>query len=393
MLALCGLIFLAACNSVPARSSRLTNQKRRIDTALLQGSSSADWPVFGYDPGHTGYVDSLVHSRRIEGKLLWTQKFGPLFSSPVAGLGMLFISSTDGNLYALKQASGTVVWRASLGDYLTDATPALEGQVLFVSVHSSALEALDAHTGQVYWTFETNEKIQAPPLVFGSRVLLASRTTLWTLDASSGQLIWKFHRGVSAWPTTGSPTAAGGVVYFSLGTGTQLWALNLVNGHVLWSFNTGDRITSAALVGGDTIYLATWHGNVFALKRADGKKIWSYSLNPNLDQSVVDGVGGSMALADGYLYVGDYRGTLLSIDAARGIVTWRFATGAQILATPVIVAGFIYVGSGDGYFYALDSRTGRPAWRYQTGEIRASASLASGHLYVGSLNGMMYAFV
>ena len=370
----------------------MTNHNRRIDAALLQGSSSGDWPMFGYDPGHSGYVDQVVAPHPVHGKLLWSHKFGPVFSSPVAGLDMLFIASADGYLYALKQASGALVWRTRLGNYLTDSTPALEGQVLFVAVHSSALEALDAHTGQVYWTFETNEKIQAPPLVVGKRVLLASRTTLWALDATSGQLLWKFHRTMSAWPTTGSPTLAGNTVYFGLGSGTQLWALDLGDGHTLWSFDTGDRITSTALVAGDTVYVATWRGSIFALERVNGKKRWSYALNTRQAQSVVDGVGGSMALANGRLYVGDYRGSILSIDASRSSLIWRYATGAQILATPLVASGLVYIGSGDGYFYALDTHSGRPAWRYQTGEIRGSASLANGHLYVGSLNGTVYAF-
>ena len=348
--------------------------------------------MFGYDPEHTGYVDQALASRPVQGKLLWSQKIGPVFSSPVGGLDMLFIASTNGYLYALKQASGALVWQTRLGNYLTDATPALEGQVLFVAVHSSALEALDAHTGQVYWTFETNEKIQAPPLVVGEHVLVASRTTLWALDATNGRLIWRFHRGVSGWPTMGSPAVAGNTVYFGLGSGTQFWALNLENGHILWSFDTGDRLTSTALVAGDSIYVATWHGNIFALERINGKKRWSYALNTSHGQSVVDGVGGSMALAGGHLYVGDYRGSVLNIDAVKGSVTWRYATGAQVLASPVVAAGRVYIGSGDGYFYALDTYSGRPTWRYQTGEIRGSASLANDHLYVGSINGMMYAF-
>jgi outer membrane protein assembly factor BamB len=348
--------------------------------------------MFGYDPGHSGYVDQVVVPHPVQGKLLWSHKFGPVFSSPVAGLDMLFIASADGYLYALKQASGALVWRTRLGNYLTDSTPALEGQVLFVAVHSSSLEALDAHTGQIYWTFETNEKIQAPLLAVGKRVLLASRTTLWALDATSGHLLWKFHRSVGAWPTTGSPTVADNTVYFGLGSGTQFWALDLADGHTLWSFDTGDRITSTALVAGDSVYVATWRGNIFALERVNGKKRWSYALNTSHSQSVVDGVGGSMALANGRLYAGDYRGSILSIDASRGSLIWRYATGAQILATPLVAAGLVYIGSGDGYFYALDTHSGRPAWRYQTGEIRGSASLANGHLFVGSLNGTIYAF-
>lgn len=351
-----------------------------------------DWPMFGYDPGHTGYVDPPVQSHAVQGKLVWSQKIGPIFSSAVAGLGMLFIGSTDGYLYALRQDTGTMVWRNFLHDNLTDSTPALEGQVLFVAVHSTALEALDAHTGQIYWQFETNEKLQAAPLAVNGRVFLATRTTTWTLDAASGKLLWKFHRGVEGWPTTASPTVIGNTVYIGLGSGTQFWALNVANGQVLWSFDTRDRITSSALVANNTIYIATWHGIIYALNRSSGVKLWSYSLNAKLNQTVVDGIAGSMALANGRLYVGDYRGALLCLDALKGRAIWRYATGAEILATPIIASDLVYVGSGDGYFYALDTRTGRPAWRYFTGEVRSSASLANNDIYIGSLNGMMYAF-
>ncbi len=393
LLALGGMLMLTACGSASTPAAPVTNRNRVINARLLLGSTSGDWPVFAYDPGHTGYVDHRANPHAVKGKLLWARHIGPIFSSSVAGLGMLYVSSTDGYLYAFQQDSGSIAWRVRLDNLLTDATPALEGQVLFVSLHSTALEALDAHTGQVYWTFETGEKIQAPPLVVGRRVLIASRMTLWVVDATSGRNIWKFHRGENGWPTTGSPAVAGNVIYVGLGTGTQLWALDLTNGHILWSFDTGDRIASGALAKADTIYVATWRGNIFAINRANGTKRWVYTLNVSHNQNVVDGVAGSMALANGHLYVGGYRGVISCIDVLRGKLIWRFATGAQILATPVVAVGRVYIGSGDGTFYALDTQTGRPAWHYATGEIRASATLANGHLYVGSLSGVVYAFV
>lgn len=392
LLTLIGMITLVACSSATSQSAIATNHNQVIRATLLQGANIGDWPMFGYDTGHTGYVDPLVHPRTIAGKLVWSQTFGPIFSSSVAGLGMLYVASTDGYLYAINQSTGATVWRASVGNYLTNSTPDLEGQVLFIAVRSSSIEALNAHTGQVYWIFNTGEKIQAPPLVAGKRVLLASRTTVWSLDATSGQLLWKFHRGVMGWPTTGSPALASNILYIGLGSATQFWALNVADGHIVWSFNTGDRITSTAVVGTDTVYIATWHGMIFALNRTTGAKLWSYSLNASQSQSVVDGVGGSMALADGRLYVGDYRGSVVCIDALKGKIIWRFATGAQVLATPIVASGLVYVGSSDGYFYALNTRTGRPAWHYHTGEIRSSAMLATNRLYVGSIDGVMYAF-
>lgn len=387
------LVLLAGCGSaVSPRTITPTTHNRVINASLLEGSSSGDWPMFGYDPGHTGFVNQLVQPRAIQGKLIWTRHLISIFSSPVAGLNMLYIASTDGYLYALKQDSGAVVWRIRLDNQLTDATPALEGHVVFVAMHSKAIAAFDANTGQMYWSFDVGEKIQAPPLVVGRRVYVASLTHLWALDAASGQVVWTFKHGASGWPTTGSPAIMGNAVYIGLGTGSQLWALNLADGHVLWSFDTGDRITSSAVVQGNSVYIATWQGKIFALDRVSGKLRWAYALNAVRDQNVVDGVGGSMALANNRLYVGDYRGAISCIDALHGTLIWRFATGAQVLATPVVTSRRMYVGSGDGFFYALDNKTGRPVWRYATDEIRGSASLAGGHLYVGSLNGMMYAF-
>jgi outer membrane protein assembly factor BamB len=394
MVAFTCLLLFTSCSTHTASqtASRTAIQVNHVIAAsLLQGSHIGDWPLFGYDPGHTGYVDAAVQARPIQGKVSWTRQPGSLFSSPIAGQGLVYIASTDGNLYALRQDSGAIVWHTHINSYLTDATPALEGKVLFVAEEGTTLAALNALTGARYWAVPLAEKIQAPPLVVGSRVLVASLTTLWVLDAASGRLLWKYHYGAVGWPTTASPTVVGTTVYFGSGSSTKLWALNLLNGHVLWSFDTHDRITGAAIVQGQMVYVATWQGTIFALARTTGALRWSYALNRG-QQSVVDGVGGSMALADNRLYAGDYRGAIICLDAASGKLEWRYATGAQVLATPIIAAGRVYIGSDDGYFYALDMRTGRPAWRYATGAVRASAALATGLLYVGSLNGTLYAF-
>jgi outer membrane protein assembly factor BamB len=180
------------------------------------------------------------------------------------------------------------------------------------------LEALNAETGALYWTFAISERIEAPPLVYGTRVLVASRTTLWTLNAADGSLLWKFQRGPIGWPTLGVPAVAGNTVYVGLGSGSRLWALDLTNGQIIWAFDTSDRITSAPLVSGGIVYVATWHGEIFALDRTRGTMLWVYTLNSKTQQSVIDGVGGSMALAGGKLYAGDYRGELLCLDGQHG---------------------------------------------------------------------------
>src|ERR1700676_662862 len=174
---LCVVYMLSACGSTtPARkpAAVVTQHNQVIPASLLQGSSVGDWPMFGYDPGHTGHVDARVQPRTLNGTLIWSRVFAPIFSSAVAGLGMVYIASTDGYLYALSQSTGAMIWRAEVGNYLTDSTPALEGQTLFVATHGTTIEALNAHTGKAYWTFALHERIEAPPLAVGSRVLVVS---------------------------------------------------------------------------------------------------------------------------------------------------------------------------------------------------------------------------
>jgi len=97
---------LTACSSSQAGQTNVArkgNHEHVIDVRLLRGSYSDGWPVFGYDAGHTGYGGRQVDHQVVHGHLIWSKKIGPIFSSLVAGLGMLFISSTDGNLYAFRE--------------------------------------------------------------------------------------------------------------------------------------------------------------------------------------------------------------------------------------------------------------------------------------------------
>src|SRR5438270_9521369 len=144
---------LAACGSTTTArkpTAVATPHNRAVPSSLLQGSGIGDWPVFGYDPGHTGYVNGRVQARALNGSVAWSRKFSPIFSSAVAGLGMVYIASTDGYLYALSQSSGNIAWRAVVGYYLTDSTPALEGHTFFAAALSDTIEASIAESCAVY---------------------------------------------------------------------------------------------------------------------------------------------------------------------------------------------------------------------------------------------------
>ncbi len=78
--------------------------------------------------------------------------------------------------------------------------------------------------------------------------------------------------------------------------------------------------------------------------------------------------------------------------APAGELKWSFTTGAPILASPTVADGTVYIGSVDGYLYAIDAGTGSELWRFKTQSwIESSAAVTGGVVYVGSDDGGLYA--
>jgi outer membrane protein assembly factor BamB/endonuclease YncB( thermonuclease family) len=71
---------------------------------------------------------------------------------------------------------------------------------------------------------------------------------------------------------------------------------------------------------------------------------------------------------------------------------WEFRTASSIFSSPAIVDGVIYVGSLDGSVYALNSSSGPALWQFTTGAgILSSPAVADGVVYIGSQDTNLYA--
>ena len=71
---------------------------------------------------------------------------------------------------------------------------------------------------------------------------------------------------------------------------------------------------------------------------------------------------------------------------------WTFQAGDMIESTAAVVDGTVYVGVLDGFLYALDAQTGERRWKYQAkGPIKASPSVDGGIIYFGDGDGVFYA--
>ena len=69
-------------------------------------------------------------------------------------------------------------------------------------------------------------------------------------------------------------------------------------------------------------------------------------------------------------------------------VKWTFKTGGPIVSSPAVADGVVYIGSMDGYLYAVDESTGKEKWKFKSSmAVASSPAVAGGTLFFVSSHG------
>jgi outer membrane protein assembly factor BamB len=330
------------------------------------------------------------------------------------------------------------------------------GGLVYVGADDGRLHALDARSGAPRWVFRSGGAIRARATVSGGSVFVPSDDGfLYRLDASSGRETWKVRvegAPVVRLPigdpksrferTASSAVVAGGRVYLGTHDGHVL-ALEVDDGARVWAFKTGDTVLSTPALAEGRVFAGSFDGHVYALDAATGALAWKHDTKGPVvsapavhDGQVIVGsrsydlvsldartgerawtryvwfswVESSAVVRDGVAYVGSSDAArLFALDTKTGRSVWELDTGGWPWASPAVTARRVFIGAaGDadylvkhqGAFLAVDRATGRLAWRYpvpppadkgQSGFVGAAA-VADGRVFVGGLDGRVYAF-
>jgi len=171
-----------------------------------------------------------------------------------------------------------------------------------------------------------------------------------------GGVKWAFKAGG---PIVTSPIIAGGVVYIASLDG-HLYAIDQESGKEKWNFKSRMPIASSPAVAGGTLYFVSSAGSLAALDVATGRRKWDY---PTSKSWVI----GTPAVRDGVVYVGTSDSSrFMALDAKSGRLRFNFKAGAYIFSSAALAGDLAYVGSHNGRLYAVDAKTGALAWEFQT---------------------------
>jgi polyvinyl alcohol dehydrogenase (cytochrome) len=273
--------------------------------------------------------------------------------TPVVSAGVVYVGDETGTQWALELSSGDVLWSTKLGSGVI-GSPAVVGSALYVGA-GSTLYRLNAKSGQVVWKVTTNAnpyaQINASPVVAGHLVILGTAQ----FEEVVGKPPETFQGSIGAWDTR---------------TGAQRW--NFVTtpnnatsgaGEGIWSTPAVDPLLGLLYVGtGQNISQPTGRlaDSLLAIRVSNGKLAW-------WSQFTTPDVFG----------VGDYTGRDADVGASPNL--WS-CQGREIVG----------VGQKNGVYHALDARTGKDVWNTKLtpgstfGGLLGSAAFLDGRLIVSS---------
>lgn len=303
-----------------------------------------------------------------------------------------------GELFA---GQGGVRWRVRTGGTV-HSTPAVTATRVYAGSGDGFLYAVNRNDGTVAWRFDAGNPVHASPAVSGGLVVAATLAgRIFAVDENTGTLRWSLTSGpilpLNTRPAGGwdifvsSPTVVGDTVYIGSPDG-NLYALALASGNQIWKAATGGRIRATPSVSGDLVVVGSWNGRVYAFDRRTGAERWVHrTVGDTLDSKKFgydrQAIQSSAAIMNGSLFLGSRDDGVYALDLATGNRRWRVSHGGSwVVGSPAVAGGRVYAGSSDAHFIqALDAATGRELWHQPTGaNVLASPVVAGNSLVIGT---------
>ncbi len=283
-------------------------------------------------------------------ELSWEVEQGPSYSGPIVVGDRVFTTETDKRktevVYAYDKTTGDELWRtewegamkvpffaASNGSWIR-ATPACDGETIYVAGMCDVLYALDCVTGNIRWNVDFKKRFDSPmpafgfassPLVHGNAIFVQAGGGFVKLNKTTGETIWRVANdgGGMFGSAFSSPiiTTLQNNKILLVQTRKSLKGINPVTGDEVWS-------QDIEAFRGMNILTPTVHNEtIFTSAHSGHSQLWRYT-----DQST-------------------------SLEQI-----WSGKSQAY-MSSPVVVANYIYLHLRNQRIVCINLETGEEAWR------------------------------
>lgn len=315
--------------------------------------ADATWPQWR-GPTRDSLLPAQTWPEKLDAERLkpvWRVDLGPSYSGPIVSENSVFVTETKDKkqevVRALDRATGKEQWSASWDGAISvpffaasngswiRATPAYDGERLYVAGMKDVLVCLEASSGKELWRVDFVKDYAAPvpafgfvssPLVSGDYVYVQAGASFVKLDKRTGKEIWR------------SLKDSGGM------NGSAF------SSPVLANFNETSQLivqTRDKLAGIDV---------------ESGKELWSQEIPAFRGMNIL-----TPTVIKNSIFTSAYGGKSLSlqVDVAGSAftpsVTWENKTQGY-MSSPVVIGSHAYLHLRNQRFTCIDLTTGKETW-------------------------------
>ncbi|MBL8797124.1 MAG: PQQ-binding-like beta-propeller repeat protein [Planctomycetia bacterium] len=345
---------------------------------------------------YTNYGDFAGTNANAQGlqpplRMRWARRLeGTVKHLPVCGGGRLYTHTAEGQIIAVEQDTGRLLWRRYFPDvYLSFTSPLYVNGKLIVpqaGLKQSLMRCLDAATGKLLWqaqfTGSPSWSRQFPPVVHGNLAIYASGSGQYSFQGTEKPFTFK---GTPDKTADGKETMAwiysNDNPFYPKDNRPLLWAWDLDTGKVVWrkdfsEYGRGGNDCGICLLDGKLFY-STFFGYAASQRAARGLPTDNSGLTACLDPKTGDVIWKTtkyfvtakctLSARDGRLYLGgnnpareDTKDRFVwCLDAKDGALVWQSEPITSALNVVTVGERFIFSNALRGRGNVFDRQTGK----------------------------------
>jgi outer membrane protein assembly factor BamB len=368
---------------------------RDLEVWKIRRPLAGPWAAARYD-WYTNYGDFACTNANAQGlklplKVRWVRRVeGTVKHIPVCGGGRLYTHTAEGQVIAVEQDTGRLLWRRWWpGVYLSFTSPLYHQERLYVpqaGLRRSFVRCLDAATGKLLWeapfTGSPSWSRQFPPVLYGRRVIYASGSGTYAPQGSEKPFTFKAEpehfpggKEVMSWIYSNDNP------YYPSDNRPLIWAWDLETGRLVWQkdfseYGRGGNDCGLALMDG-RLYYSTFFGYAAELRRRRGQPAEANGLTACLDPETGDvhwlttryyvTSKCTVSARDGRIYLGGNNRPhertedrfITCLNAADGSLVWQSEPVKSALNVITVGERYIFSMALRGNGHVLDRHTGK----------------------------------
>ncbi len=323
-------------------------------------------------------------------RMRWARRLeGTVKHLPVCGGGRLYMHTAEGQVIAVEQDTGRLLWRRYWPDvYLSFTSPLYADGKLIVpqaGIEQSRMRCLDAETGKLLWeapfTGSPSWSRQFPPVVHGNVAIYASGSGDYAAQGTEkpftfrGQPVDRGGKEVMSWIYSNDNP------YYPRNHRPRIWAWDLETGNVVWEkdfsqYGRGGNDCGICILDGKLFY-SVFFGYAESARRRRGLPAENNGLTARLDPATGEVewlttdyyVTSKCTLSsrDGRIYIGGFNrakeGTddrfVWCLDAKDGSLVWKSDAVTSALNVVTVGEQFIFSNALRGKGNIFDRQTGK----------------------------------